>query len=113
MGEWPLQLSSDDLGKYLGHIRETLGNTTSTIVSGAMSATTTIGHVLAGALITLFCLFFFVLEGDRIWHWCVNVFPKRGQERVHQAALRGWITLRVFARMQIIISAVVRLGIGC
>src|SRR5690625_3333194 len=112
LAEGPLQLSTDDLEKYLDQITETLGNNTSTIVSGAMSATTTIGHVLAGALITLFCLFFFVLEGDRIWHWCVNVFPKRGQERVHQAALRGWITLRGYARMQIIVAAVDGLGIG-
>jgi len=112
LADGPFQVSDSDLDHYLDQITETLGNNSSTIVSGAMSATVTIGHVLAGTLIALFCLFFFVLEGDRIWRWCVRVFPKSGQERIHQAALRGWITLRGYARMQIIVAAVDGIGIG-
>ncbi|HLS04306.1 MAG TPA: AI-2E family transporter [Actinomycetales bacterium] len=112
LAEGPFQVSDADLDRYLDQITETLGNNSSTIVSGAMSATVTIGHVLAGFLITLFCLFFFVLEGDRIWAWCVKVLPRSSQQRVHQAAVRGWVTLRGYARMQIIVAAVDGIGIG-
>jgi len=112
MAEGPLQISTADLETYLDQLTEALGDNSSSIVSGAMSATATIGHVLAGMLIALFCLFFFVMEGDRIWRWCVNVLPKRSQNRVHQAAVRGWITLGGYARMQIVVAAVDGIGIG-
>lgn len=112
MAEGPLQISTDDLEAYLDQLTKALSDNSSSIVSGAMSATATVGHVLAGTLISLFCLFFFVMEGDRIWRWCVNVLPKRSQNRVHQAAVRGWITLGGYARMQIVVAAVDGIGIG-
>lgn len=112
LADGPLQVSSSDLDNYLEQVTDTLSNNSGSIVSGAMSATVTLGHVLAGSLIALFCLFFFVLEGDRIWRWCVRVFPKTSQQRLHEAGLRGWITLGGYARMQIIVAAVDGIGIG-
>lgn len=112
LADGPFQISDTDIDHYLNQITETLGNNSSSIVSGAMSATVTIGHLFAGTLIALFCLFFFVLEGERIWRWCVGVFPREAQDRLHRAATRGWITLRGYARMQIVVAAVDGIGIG-
>lgn len=111
-GEGPLQISQSDLQAYLDQVTDTISDNSGTIVSGAMSATVTVGHVFAGSLIALFCLFFFVMEGDRIWLWCVRLLPERNQNRTHQASLRGWITLRGYARMQIVVAAVDGIGIG-
>ena len=82
------------------------------LVSGALHATTTVGHVAAGALIALFCLFFFLLDGRTIWSWVVGLLPRGSREHVHQAGRRGVVTLGAYTRTQILVAAVDALGIG-
>ena len=69
-------------------------------------------HVAAGALIALFCTFFFLLDGRTIWAWVVGLLPRGSREHVHQAGRRGLVTLGAYTRTQILVAAVDAVGIG-
>ncbi|WP_251150603.1 AI-2E family transporter [Cellulosimicrobium sp. Marseille-Q4280] len=112
LADGPLKLDSVTLDSYLDQAQSALSENQSSIVSGALGAATTVGHVLAGALIALFCTFFFLLDGRTIWSWAVGLLPLRSRDRVHQAGRRGIITLSAYTRTQILVAAVDAVGIG-
>ncbi|MBD5786466.1 AI-2E family transporter [Cellulosimicrobium terreum] len=112
LADGPLGLDSATLSSYLDQAQSAISENQSSIVSGALGAATTIGHVLAGALIALFCTFFFLLDGRTIWSWVVGLLPLRSRDRVHQAGRRGIVTLSAYTRTQILVAAVDAVGIG-
>lgn len=114
--EWlssgPLNLDEATLTDWVQEVQDQLSANADTIISGALSLTSSAGHVAAGALIALFCLFFFLLEGRTIWSWVVGLFPRAARERVDGAGLRSWISLGSYARTQILVALVDGVGIG-
>lgn len=108
----PLHVSADQLDRLLEQAQSSLGDNASTLLSGALSVTTTVGHVAAGALIALFCTFFFLLDGRAIWTWLVGLLPLSVRERVHQAGRRGLVSLSAYTRTQILVALVDAIGIG-
>lgn len=108
----PLQLSTQDMESWVDRIQESASGASSSVLSGVVSGATTVGHVLAGAIIALFCTFFFLLDGRTIWAWVVGLLPRGSREHVHQAARRGVVTLGAYTRTQILVAAVDAVGIG-
>lgn len=82
------------------------------LASGALSITSSFAAVLSGLLIMLFCLFFLLKDGRRIWVWVVRLFPVSAREPLHEAALRGWVCLGGYVRTQIKVAAIDAVGIG-
>ena len=107
-----LGLGSEEIGRYLDQAREQLSSNSGTLVSGALSVTTTVGHVLAGAVVTLFCLFFFLKDGATIWAWILRLFPESARQPAYEASRRGVVTLAAFTRTQILVAAIDAVGIG-
>lgn len=107
-----LGLDADQLDSYLADLTGSLQSNSGSLVSGALSVTTTLGHVLAGALITLFCLVFFLKDGPVIWTWLVRLLPDAARLPTHEAARRGWVTLGGFTRTQILVALIDAVGIG-
>jgi predicted PurR-regulated permease PerM len=108
----PLALSTDQLDDLVQQGRDQISSNADSLVSGALSVTTTVGHVAAGTLIALFCTFFFLLDGRTIWAWLVGLLPVPVRERVHQAGRRGIVTLSGYTRTQILVAFVDATGIG-
>lgn len=108
----PLQLSTADMQTWVDRIQESASGASSSVLSGVVTGATTVGHVLAGAIIALFCTFFFLLDGRTIWAWVVGLLPRGSREHVHQAARRGVVTLGAYTRTQILVAAVDAIGIG-
>lgn len=108
----PLGLSTENLESWIAQARETAADNSDTLVAGALHATVTIGHVLAGTVIALFCTFFFLHDGRTIWSWVVGLLPRGSREHVHQAGRRGMVTLGAYTRTQILVAAVDAVGIG-
>lgn len=108
----PLDLSATQLDTYVSDAQTQLSENASSLLSGALSLGTTVGHVAAGALVTLFCTFFFLLDGRQIWGWVVGLLPQHVRERVHQAGRRGLVTLGGYTRTQILVALVDAAGIG-
>lgn len=102
----------DELRNYSQDILDQLEAQQGAIVSGALGAAATAGSVLIGALIALFCTFFFLHDPRGIWSWIVGLLPMSSRERVNQAGRRGAVTLAAYTRTQILVAAVDAVGIG-
>jgi putative heme transporter len=114
LSEGPLNLDADQISELVDQAGQSLagGEGTSGLIAGALGAATTVGHVLVGALIAMFCTIFFLHDGRTIWTWLVNLLPVRARERVHQAGRRGIVTLAAYVRTQILVALVDAVGIG-
>ena len=108
----PLQLSQEDIDAYVQQIQTQLESNAQTIASGALSVGTSVGNVLAGSLIALFCLFFFLKDGSLIWSWLVRLFPRVARDRVDVAGQKAWFSLSSYARTQIMVAFIDGVGIG-
>lgn len=73
---------------------------------------TTATHVVAGLFISLFCLFFFLYEGERIWAWVVRLFPRVAREKVDSSGRKAWVSLTAFVRATIVVAAADATGIA-
>lgn len=76
------------------------------LTSGALSAGQTAGNIAIGTIMSLFAMFFFLSDGDRMWAWCVRLAPAQVRGPVHQAGRRAWVTLSSYVKTQVIVAAV-------
>src|SRR5690606_1463745 len=67
LAESPLGIDRAQIDAYLDAAGEQVSASSDTLLSGAVSVTTTVGHVLAGVILALFCLVFFLKDGALIW----------------------------------------------
>lgn len=108
----PLHLTEAQINDYLATAWESFQHDTNLLVSGALSAGSSFGHVLAGVLLVLFATLFFLIDGRRIWEWTVRLFPRTARTAVHGAGHAGWATLTEFVKVQIFVAFIDAVGIG-
>lgn len=112
LNDSPLQLSEADIDEYLTQLTDIVQRDSQALVSGVLSVGSTAGHVLTGALLTVFAAIFVLIDGKRIWAWVVRLFPVRARSAVDGSGHVGWITLTTFVKVQIFVAAVDAVGIG-
>lgn len=112
LSDGPLNLSEQEVRDFLDQAGTTLQQNKSGLVSGAVSVTSTVGALTAGAIIALFCLFFFLKDGRVLWLSVVGVFPEPLRTRVDLAALSGWRMLATFTKTSVFVAFVDAVGIG-
>ena len=100
------------ISKFNTEISRTVYGLTGKVYSNAVSLTSSVATIIAGMLLAFFTVFFFLKDGRSIWLWIVRLFPKNARVPVHEAAIRGWITLTSYVKAQIIIAAVDAICIG-
>lgn len=92
----------------LRHAVQQNGNLASTATQAGVTAT----HFVAGLFITLFSLFFFLYDGERIWAWVVRLFPRRARDRVDSSGEIAWRQLTSFTHATVLVAAVDAIGIA-
>jgi predicted PurR-regulated permease PerM len=112
LAESPLGIDTEQIEGYLAQAQDQLQANSDTLVSGALAVTTTVGSVLAGTLIALFVLIFFLKDGPVIGAWLVRLMPTGARHRTWEAARRGLVTLSSYVRAQILVAFVDAVGIG-
>ncbi|MDT0165232.1 AI-2E family transporter [Actinotalea sp. AC32] len=112
LADSPLGLDTAQIEEYLAQAQEQVSANSDTLVSGALAFTTTIGTVLAGAIVALFCLLFFLKDGPTIGAWLIRLLPRTGRYPAYEASRRGLVTLSSYARAQILVAFVDAVGIG-
>ena len=112
LAQGPFQLTTSQIDQYLQDVGNTIQNNGGSILSGALSFGSTAGHVAAGALLALFALIFFLLDGGRIWRFVVGLTPVRARAAVDGAGRRGWTSMASYVRVQMLVAAVDAIGIG-
>jgi predicted PurR-regulated permease PerM len=114
--EWlssgPLNLSADQIQSYLDKAGQTLQANSSGIAARALSVGSTVGLVTAGAILALFCLFFFLKDGRQIWLDFVQVFPRSARAQIDYAGTAAWQTLATYTRTSVFVALVDATGIG-
>jgi predicted PurR-regulated permease PerM len=108
----PLNLTQTQIDQYLAQLGTTLQQDSQVFISGALSIGATLGHVLAGVLLTLFSTLFILIDGKGIWSWIVRLFPRRARPAINGAGTAGWSTLVNFVRVQILVASIDAVGIG-
>jgi predicted PurR-regulated permease PerM len=99
-------------------ISDTIDRLRHTVLSGgalgqrAAAVGTTATHVVAGLFIALFCLFFFLYQGEQIWAWLVRLFPRRARDKADSSGRKAWVTLTAYVRATIMVAAVDAIGIA-
>lgn len=112
LSEGPLHLTADQIDKYIQEGTAALQNNSSSILSGALTFGSTAGHFVAGLVLALFVLVFFLLEGDRIWAFLVRLLPRKARMAADGAGRRGWTSMVSYARIQMFVAFVDAVGIG-
>lgn len=108
----PLQLTETQINDYLQQLLTAIQQDSQVFISGALSFGSSLGHFVAGMLITLFATLFMLIDGKGIWGWVVRIFPRRARVAVDGAGNVGWATLGNFVKVQILVASIDAVGIG-
>ncbi len=108
----PLNITTDQIAGLLAQARESLSGNRDQVLSGALAATSTAGHIVAGLFIALFSSYFFLAQGQVIWSWSVRLLPRAARGPMDEAGRRGWVTLTSFVRATVVVALSDALGIG-
>jgi predicted PurR-regulated permease PerM len=107
-----LPISRGQLDQAMTQLQERLVEDQDTLATGALTTAVTVGETVAGIILALFTLFFFLKDGRSIWLWLVGLFPRDARAYVDEAARRSWRTLISYVRATAVVAAVDAIGIG-
>lgn len=105
-------ITDSQFTEYFQKARDALSNSSNDLGGTAAKAGLTATHVIAGFFISMFALFFFLLEGPHIWAWVVRLFPRRARGRVASSGEIAWGQLQAFCKATILVAAADATGIG-
>jgi predicted PurR-regulated permease PerM len=108
----PLHLSDSQIDKYVAQAWDALKGHQQQLTSGALGAAATALEVVSGALIALFATIFFLYDGERIWSWLLNLFPRSAQADADASGRIAWSTLTAYIRGTIVVAFVDAFFIG-
>jgi predicted PurR-regulated permease PerM len=105
-------INTDEFNDYLAQAWAAIQENSSSLWSGALSVSSTAGHLLTGALLALFATIFVLIDGKGIWNWVVRLFPRKARRAVDGSGHAGWVTLTSFVKVQILVAFIDAVGIG-
>src|SRR5690606_1442379 len=110
--EGPLHLSDTQIQEYLDQGFALLQEQAQLLWSGALAIGSTAGHVVVGALLTIFILICLLADGGGIWRWTTKLFPSDARPAVDASARSGWRTVVNYAKTQLLVATIDSIGIG-
>ena len=105
-------ITDSQFTEYFQKARDAVSSGGSDIGGTAAKAGLTATHLVAGFFISMFALFFFLLEGPHIWAWIVRLFPRDAREKVASSGIIAWGQLQAFCKATILVAAADATGIG-
>lgn len=108
----PLGLSEQDLDRTIDSGLAQLRENGDLVAGGVLSGALILLEVVAGALLAVVLLFFFLKEGESMWNRLVGFFPEHKSEQVHELGGRAWTTLGAYLRGISIVAVVDAVLIG-
>jgi predicted PurR-regulated permease PerM len=109
----PLDLSQEQIDNAVSRGEEQLQSNSGAFTQGAVTGAVLVGELIAGLLLTVVLLFFFIKDGAHMWRWSANLFPARSRRDVDEIGQRAWSTLGGYLRGIALVAVVnaVLLGI--
>ncbi|MBW6439552.1 AI-2E family transporter [Actinoplanes hulinensis] len=112
LAQGPLHLSQSQLSDGLERLRTTITANQGALTSGAVNTATTLGEVVAGFLLALFTLFFYLRDGGQIWTFVCRMLPRAARIPTARAGHYSWHTLVSYVRATVLVAFVDAVGIG-
>ncbi|MEV4603681.1 AI-2E family transporter [Amycolatopsis sp. NPDC049253] len=108
----PLHVSQGQIDSMLAQLTTTLSENQSAIASGALSTAVTVGELVTEFLLMVFCLIFFLAQGEKIWTFLLGAVPVRVRHGVDRAGRAGFTTLAGYIRGTAAVAVVDAVGVG-
>lgn len=108
----PLSLSELQIDAAVADLLNLVTGQTERILGGATATAAAVGTALAGTVLSLFALYFFLYDGDRLWCKAVRVVPIALRERVDGTGRRVFHALSGFTRATLAVAVVDAAAIG-
>jgi predicted PurR-regulated permease PerM len=112
LSEGPLNLSREQLDEGIADVSDAARENAWGLASGALSVTGAVGGLVAGVIIAMLALFFFLRDGRTMWLWIAGLLPEPTSQRVDRAGVRAWTTLRHYTQTSAFVAFVDAVGIG-
>ncbi|BEL05592.1 AI-2E family transporter [Actinoplanes sichuanensis] len=112
LSQGPLHLSQSQLSGGLERLRTAITDNQGALTSGAWNTAATLGEVVAGFLLVLFTLFFYLRDGGQIWTFVCRVLPRAARIPTARAGHYSWHTLVSYVRATVLVAFVDAAGIG-
>jgi putative heme transporter len=114
--EWlktgPLHLSDDQVNQAIDNAQAWVNSNTASLTSTGIATAATLVEVLTGMLLVLFCTFFFLRDGRKIWRFIVRLFPVAARWSLADAGDASWATLGAYVRATVLVAFIDAVGIG-
>ena len=108
----PLDLERREIDDAVNEAVANLRDHSGQIGQGVLSGATLLAEVVAGLLLLIVLVFFFVHDGRRIWSWAVSLAPERHREVVDGVGNEVWRSTSGYMRGVAVIAVVDAVLIG-
>jgi len=108
----PIGLTGDQLDRMLDEAKDWVTRNRSDLASGALGVLTTAGALLAGLVVVVFVLIFFLHEGSRMWRGTTSFLPEPSRSRVREAGDRAFHVLTAYVRTTMLVALIDAVFIG-
>ena len=110
--EGPLGLTEGEVSDAVDNAVQSVRDNSGAITGGVVAGATVVGEVLAGLLLCVVLVFFFVHDGRRIFDWICGLFPSRNRADVDAIGQRVWGALSGYVRGVVLVAVVDAVLIG-
>ncbi len=112
LADSPLHIDRTQIDSLIESARIWLQDNSSRLSGSAVNAAGRVVEFFAGAVLTLFIVFFLLFDGERVWNWLVRLLPRQSVATADWAAKRSWLNLVGYTRGLVLIAAIDAVGIG-
>jgi predicted PurR-regulated permease PerM len=116
VGNWlvggPLGLSEEDLDPAIDSGLQQLRENSDLVAGGVFGGALLLLEIVAGALLAVVLLFYFLKDGERMWDGLVGLLPERKREPAREMGYRAWTTLGAYLRGISVVALVDAVLIG-
>ena len=99
-------LSQGEVQDAIDRAEEQLRGSAGSLASGVVTGALVVVEIIAGLLLTLVILFFFVKDGERMWGWVVRLFPAVRRDTVRDVGESSWRIFEAYVRGIAVVATV-------
>jgi predicted PurR-regulated permease PerM len=110
--EGPLNLSQQQVADAFDRLEQLVRDNLGTLAQLGVTGATVVLQLLAGLLLAVVVLFFFLKDGDHLWNGLLTFTPARHRQGARAAGEGGWDALGGFLRAQTLVAVFDAVFIG-
>jgi len=104
LADGPFGLSESRAAELVERAQEEASGQAGRLASGAIGGAVLAVEIVAGILLTVVLVFFFVRDGARLWEAVVRLAPERNRHDLRELGTRAWQTLGGYLRGTAIVA---------